>query len=135
MAWSFRNSVWLRREAAASPSKASSQPGALAQPGPVDVPVAGEWESEMERMKWEQICSQDQFRGRWVALDSCRYDETTGCATEGAVVDADDDLAGLCTRIRESEWKNCAILFCAENELEAPRPSQYPPDPFRHSAH
>lgn len=89
----------------------------------------------MERMKWEQICSQEEFRGRWVALDSCRYDENTGHATEGAVVDADDDLAELCTRIRESEWKNCAILFCSESALEAPRASQCPPDPFRHSAH
>jgi hypothetical protein len=51
------------------------------------------------------------------------------------VVDADDDLAELCTRIRESDWKNCAILFCAETERELSRPSHPPSDPFRHSAH
>lgn len=135
MAWSFRNSVWLRRETAASPTKAASHAGAVTRSGGGGVSTSGQWETEMERMKWEQICSQDEFRGRWVALDSCRYDESTGKATEGAVVDADDDLAELCTRIRESEWKNCAILFCAESELETRRPSQFPPDPFRHSAH
>jgi hypothetical protein len=135
MAWSFRTSVWGRQPTAASSPKEALQPGALAGGG--STPVGEQWETEMERMKWEQICCQDEFRGRWVALDSCRYDETTGCATEGAVVDADDDLAELCTRIRESEWKNCAILFCAENELESARtrPSQSPPDPFRTSAH
>ena len=135
MAWSFRNSVWRRQETAASPSKVSPQPGAVARSGDGGEPAVGQWETEMERMKWDQICSQDEFRGRWVALDSCRYDESTGKATEGAVVDSDDDLAELCTRIRESEWKNCAILFCAESEPEAARASQHPSDPFRHSAH
>lgn len=131
MAWSFRSSVWLRRETDTSPTKASTE----ARAGGGAAGVEGEWETEMERMKWEQICSQDEFRGRWVALDSCRYDESTGRATEGAVVDADDDLAELCTRMRESARKNCAILFCAEDELEPSRPSQSPPDPFRQSAH
>lgn len=69
----------------------------------------------MERMRWDDICRSEEFRGRWVALDECRYDEETGKATEGAVVDVDDDLVELCGRIRASARKNCAILFCGED--------------------
>ena len=65
-------------------------------------------------MRWAEICECDEFRGRWVALDECRYDEGTGQATEGAVIDSDDDLVELCARIRASQRKNCAILFCGE---------------------
>lgn len=71
------------------------------------------------RMSWETIRRSDEFRGRWVALDECRYDENTGRATEGAVVDVDDDLVELCARIRESERTNCAILFCGDEEEAA----------------
>lgn len=73
------------------------------------------------RMSWESICRSDEFRGRWVALDEARYDEETGRATEGSVVDVDDDLVELCARIRESERKNCAILFCGEDGAQSPR--------------
>jgi hypothetical protein len=66
------------------------------------------------RMTWTDICRAAQFRGRWVALCECHYDESTGKATEGAVVDVDDDLVELCSRIRASDKKNCAILFCDE---------------------
>jgi hypothetical protein len=72
----------------------------------------------MERMTWNEICCNDDFRGRWVALDDCSYDASTGHATEGAVVDADDDLVELCQRIRDSEWRNCAIVFCDEGRFE-----------------
>jgi hypothetical protein len=65
-----------------------------------------------ERMSWDQIRGVDDFRGRWVALDACRYDEVTGRATEGEVVDVDDDLAELCQRVRASQRRNCAIVFC-----------------------
>ena len=65
-----------------------------------------------ERLSWSQIRDVDQFRGRWVALDACKYDECTGRATEGEVVDVDDDLAELCQRVRASERRNCAIVFC-----------------------
>jgi len=66
------------------------------------------------RMAWTDICRAAEFRGRWVALCECHYDESTGKATEGAVVDVDDDLVELCSRIRASDKKNCAILFCDE---------------------
>ena len=68
----------------------------------------------MHRMTWEEICRNDEFRGRWIAMDECLFDESTGRATEGLVVDADDDLAELCTRIRESERTNCSILFAGD---------------------
>jgi hypothetical protein len=62
-------------------------------------------------MTWDDICNCDNYRGRWVALDGCRYDETTGQATEGELVDIDDDLVELCTRLSEADLKNCAILY------------------------
>jgi len=65
-----------------------------------------------ERLSWDQIRGVDLFRGRWVALDACRYDEATGRATEGEVVDIDDDLAELCQRVRSSQRRHCAIVFC-----------------------
>lgn len=76
---------------------------------------SGDEDMGAQRMTWEAICQSDEFRGRWVALDECRYDEETGRATEGSVVDVDDDLVELCARMRESPWKNCAILFCSED--------------------
>jgi hypothetical protein len=77
----------------------------------------------MERMTWEQICQRDDLRGRWIAMDDCRFDEATGRATEGLVVDADDDLAELCARMRESRFTNCSILFADEQELASGRRS------------
>jgi hypothetical protein len=44
-------------------------------------------------------------------MDECHFDEATGRATEGLVVDADEDLAELCSRIRESQLTNCSIMF------------------------
>jgi hypothetical protein len=68
----------------------------------------------MHRMTWEQICTDASLRGRWVAMDDCSFDEATGRATEGMVVDADNDLAELCSRLRDSQWKNCSIVFADE---------------------
>ena len=67
-----------------------------------------------QRMSWNEICRRDDLRGRWVALDQCEYDECTGHAVEGALVDSDSDLATLCQRISESPWKGCAILLCKD---------------------
>lgn len=88
----------------------------------------------MERLTWEDICRRVEFRGRWVALDGCRYDEGSGRAAEGSVVDVDDDLVELCTRIRESDRKNCAILFCGDDGAQEPT-SAAEDDPFQHTAH
>jgi len=83
------------------------------------------------RMSWPQIRQSDEYRGRWVALDNCRYDGRTAQPVEGTIIDADEDLVELCTRIRQSENKHCAILFCDEIEERLPPSSQrrasYPP--------
>ena len=70
------------------------------------------------RMSWPQIRQSDEYRGRWVALDNCRYDGRTAQPVEGTIIDADEDLVELCTRIRQSENKHCAILFCDESRPE-----------------
>ena len=84
------------------------------------------------RMSWPQIRQSDEYRGRWVALDNCLYDGRTAQPLEGTIIDADEDLVELCTRIRQSDNKHCAILFCDERVDEAPpsslarRPSSPP---------
>jgi hypothetical protein len=83
------------------------------------------------RMTWPEIRMSDEYRGRWVALDNCRYDAKTAQPVEGTIIDADEDLVELCTRIRQSENTHCAILFCDDAE-ETPIPSStrrasYPP--------
>jgi hypothetical protein len=59
---------------------------------------------------WADLCKDGAYRGRWVALEGVRYD--SGAPMEGVVVDADDDLATLCTRVQASDYAGCAILFC-----------------------
>ena len=71
-------------------------------------------------MTWEQICQSSELKGRWIALGECTYDEETGHATAGLVVDADDDLGELCSRMRDSHWRNCAICF-ADGSAEPQR--------------
>lgn len=82
------------------------------------------------RTSWLQIRQSDEYRGRWVALDNCRYDPRTAEPVDGTIVDADDDLVELCTRIRQGENKHCAILFCEETDEtpppSAPRRASYP---------
>ena len=71
----------------------------------------------LQRVKLEGM------RGRWVALDECRYDKRTSEVVEGIIVDSDEDLVELCTRIRRAELQHCAIVFCSEDEA-APVPPQ-----------
>jgi hypothetical protein len=79
------------------------------------------------RMTWPQLQRSDEFRGRWVALDNCRYDAKTAQPVEGSVVDADEDLAELCHRIRSEDGRHCAIVFCSqEGEVEAPPSNRLP---------
>ncbi len=73
-------------------------------------------------VKWSELCQSDEYRGRWVALDQCRYDEATAKPIEGTVVDADDDLVALCNRIRATGSRECAILFI-EERLSSPPPA------------
>jgi hypothetical protein len=76
-----------------------------------------------DRKTWPEICYAEEYRGRWVALDHCRYDETTMQPIEGDVVDTDDDLGSLCARMREAGLSSCAIRFCdTEESVEVPAP-------------
>src|SRR5271167_2398019 len=89
------------------------------------------------RLTWPEICRSDSFRGHWVALDDCTYDPRTAQPTEGTVVDADEDLVTLCSRMQASDSKHCAILYCDERgdtDESAPvsaRHSSAPPTPPR----
>jgi hypothetical protein len=64
------------------------------------------------RLTWTEICRSALFRGRWVALDRCRYDHSSNLPVEGDVVDADEELTDLCDRIRDAKRSHCAIVFC-----------------------
>lgn len=82
------------------------------------------------RLTWPQICRNEAYRGRWVALDECTYDERTAKPVEGSVVDADEDLAALCSRMQQSDSRHCAILFCEDHD-ESPPSSRTPRPPPR----
>ncbi len=82
------------------------------------------------RLTWRQICRSEDYRGRWVALDNCRFDQSTASPAEGDVVDADEDLAELCRRIREADKTHCAILFCEDEVIIESQP-QPPPSSWR----
>lgn len=69
------------------------------------------------------MCRSEQLRGRWVVLDNVRYAPGTTKPAEGDVVDADHDLADLCTRMRASARTSCAVVFCGEETLDDPRPA------------
>jgi hypothetical protein len=80
------------------------------------------------RMTWPELCQAQELKGLWVALDNCRYDQATLQPIEGDVVDADEELAELCARMRETGRSSCAILYCDEDVLVETRPaSQVPP--------
>lgn len=89
------------------------------------------------RLTWPQICRCKEYRGRWVALDECIYDPRTAQPTEGVVIDADEDLVSLCSRMQASDSKHCAILFCDERIVLEELPSSIarrsapPPSPPR----
>ncbi len=74
------------------------------------------------RRTWSEICSCGDYQGRWVALDSVRYDESTTRPAEGTVIDVDDDLAELCARLRSANRRCCAILHCDEAAVAPPAP-------------
>jgi hypothetical protein len=68
----------------------------------------------------------------WVALDNCRYDQATLQPVEGDVVDSDEELAELCSRLREAGHSSCAILFCEDEVLvESRRPTLPPSERIR----
>lgn len=99
-------------------------------------PEATEAEAATELKSWHELCSSQEFQGQWVALDECKYDESTGAAREGAVVDADKDLPKLCQRLRDEQRTHCAVMFCSRERTSEPPPaSSDDDDPFARSAH
>jgi hypothetical protein len=63
-----------------------------------------------------------------VALDNVRYASGSTIPVEAEVVDADEDLAELCARMRAADRTACAILFCDEPvpPTSVRRPAGYP---------
>ena len=81
-------------------------------------------------MTWADICHADEYLGRWVALDNVRYAPGGAQPAEADVVDADEDLADLCARMRASDRTSCAILFVESEAVSLQavrRPSPLPP--------
>jgi hypothetical protein len=72
--------------------------------------------AQERRLSLQQARQSGLLRGRWVALDECRYDTRTSQVIEGSVVDSDEDLVELCTRMRKADMQHCAIVFCSEDE-------------------
>jgi len=68
-------------------------------------------------MTWRELCRSNRYKGLWVAIDNCRYDQTTRQPVEGDVVDADKEFSELCTRMRETGRTSCTILFCEHDVL------------------
>jgi hypothetical protein len=64
------------------------------------------------RMTWRELCRSGRYKGLWVAIDNCRYDQTTRQPVEGDVVDSDAEFSELCTRMRETGRTSCTIVFC-----------------------
>jgi len=78
------------------------------------------------RMTWPELCRSEQFKGLWVALDNCRLDPSTLQPIEGDVVDSDEDLAELCSRMREAGRTSCSLLYCEDEVLVESRRSVPP---------
>jgi hypothetical protein len=79
------------------------------------------------RMTWPEVRRSEQFKGLWVALDNCRYDQITRQPIEGDVVDSDEDLAALCGRMRETGRSSCSIMFCDDDVFIESRPPESSP--------
>ncbi len=71
-------------------------------------------------MAWFEMCRSDNYRGRWVALDNIQYQTGSSQPHEADVVDSDEDLGDLCSRMREADRTACAILFCEDESYSMP---------------
>ena len=64
------------------------------------------------RMTWRELCRSGRYKGLWVAIDNCLYDQSTRQPLEGDVVDSDPEFSDLLARMRESGRSSCTIVFC-----------------------
>ena len=65
----------------------------------------------ISRMTWRELCRSGAYKGLWVAIDNCRYDESRQ-PLEGDVVDSDTEFSEHCARMREAGRSSCTIVFC-----------------------
>ena len=84
-----------------------------------------------KKLSWLQVCRSQEFCGKWVALDNCRFDETTLKPVEGDVVDCDEELPALCARMRETGRSSCSIVFCDGDVYVETQPQQAQDSPIR----
>jgi hypothetical protein len=63
-------------------------------------------------MTWRELCRSGRYKGLWVAIDNCRYDQSTRQPVEGDVVDSDSEFSELASRMRETGRTSCTIVFC-----------------------
>lgn len=61
---------------------------------------------------WVDLCATAAFSGRWVAVDKVSYRPQSEEPHEVEVVDADDDLAALVSRMRKASRTSCSVLQC-----------------------
>lgn len=66
----------------------------------------------MGRLSFAQIQKNQSLTGRWVALFDCVLDDARR-PLAGSVVDSDQDLVALCSRLRDGGGRRCTICFCA----------------------
>ncbi len=76
-------------------------------PRPAAVPAS---RPSLGRVMWADLCRNLDMVGHWVALDAVRYED--GLPFDGELVDVDEDLAALCTRVQSADETSCAILYC-----------------------
>jgi len=67
----------------------------------------------MGRLSWPQIQSDATLRGRWVALTDYELDASRR-PVAGSVVDSDEDLVALCSRLRDGGDRRCTICYCED---------------------
>ncbi len=73
-------------------------------------------------LSWQQLCSSEAYRGRWVALEMAAPNAALTGDFHGSVVYVDDDLAALCKRVQASDERNLVICFC---DSDAPAPMSH----------
>lgn len=61
------------------------------------------------RPRWTEIRHMNEFRGSWVALSHCTFDDN-GNTIDGKLVDYDEELSVLCSRLRDNGWTDCELL-------------------------
>ena len=78
------------------------------------------------RVLWSHLTAREEHQGHWVALEDVRYDDGTREPLDGVLVDSDEDLAVLCSRIQQREQASCSILFCGDSDRPVRHSSRWP---------